>query len=130
MKISELISATNAEENVKLSYEILNNDVKISTDTRTIKEGDFYLPLKGASFDGEKFIEQAFEKGAIGALHQHPHTQITYVVSGKFEFEIDGVKKTVCAGDSMLKTDSVIHGCVCLEDGILLDIFNLAKYDV
>ena len=38
----------------------------ISTDTRTIKEGDVYLPLKGESFDGEKFIEQALEKGAIG----------------------------------------------------------------
>ena len=38
----------------------------ISTDTRTIKEGDVYLPLKGESFDGEKFIEQALEKGAVG----------------------------------------------------------------
>ena len=38
----------------------------ISTDTRTIKAGDIYLPLKGESFDGEKFIEQALEKGAVG----------------------------------------------------------------
>ena len=69
-------------------------------------------------------VENTFEKGAVGALHHHPHTQITYVVSGKFEFEIDGVKKVVKAGDSMLKTDSVEHGCVCLEEGVLLDIFN------
>ena len=39
---------------------------KISTDTRTIEAGDFYLPLKGANFDGEKFIAQAVEKGAVG----------------------------------------------------------------
>jgi len=38
----------------------------ISTDTRTIKSGDIYLPLKGETFDGEKFIEQALEKGAVG----------------------------------------------------------------
>lgn len=38
----------------------------ISTDTRTIKEGEIYLPLKGETFDGEKFIEQALEKGAAG----------------------------------------------------------------
>lgn len=38
----------------------------ISTDTRTIKEGEIYLPLKGETFDGEKFISQALEKGAIG----------------------------------------------------------------
>lgn len=38
----------------------------ISTDTRTIKEGEIYLPLKGETFDGEKFISQALEKGAAG----------------------------------------------------------------
>ena len=74
-------------------------------------------------------VENTFEKGAVGALHHHPHTQITYVVSGVFEFEIDGVKKTVRAGDTMLKTDSVEHGCVCLEAGILLDIFTPMRED-
>ena len=74
-------------------------------------------------------VENTFEKGAVGALHHHPHTQITYVVSGVFEFEIDGVKKTVRAGDTMLKTDSVEHGCVCLEKGVLLDIFNPMRED-
>ena len=51
-------------------------------------------------------VENTFEKGAVGALHHHPHTQITYIVSGKFEFEIDGVKKIVEAGDTMLKMNS------------------------
>ena len=65
MKIRDLIAATNA----KVLKEIdLDLDVNISTDTRTIKAGDFYLPLKGASFDGEKFIQQALEKGAVGAF--------------------------------------------------------------
>ena len=74
-------------------------------------------------------VENHFEKGAVGALHQHPHTQITYVVSGVFEFEIDGVKKVVTAGDTMLKKDSIKHGCVCLEEGILLDIFTPMRED-
>ena len=65
MKIKELIAATNAKV-IKPIDE--NLDVNISTDTRTIKKGDFYLPLKGASFDGEKFITQALEKGAVGAF--------------------------------------------------------------
>ena len=43
-----------------------NCDYKISTDTRTINNGDIYLPLKGANFDGEKFIKDALKKGAIG----------------------------------------------------------------
>ena len=41
---------------------------KFSTDTRTIEKGDFYIPLKGENFDGEKFIDKAMESGAIGYL--------------------------------------------------------------
>ena len=65
MKISELIKATNAKIIGDYGKDF---EVQISTDTRTIKKGDFYLPLKGVSFDGEKFINQAIEKGAIGAF--------------------------------------------------------------
>lgn len=74
-------------------------------------------------------VENHFEKGAIGALHQHPHTQITYVVKGAFEFTIDGVTKTVRPGDSMYKTGNTPHGCLCIEDGILLDIFTPMRED-
>ena len=66
MLIKDLIEASGAKiisGNVDMSV-----DVNISTDTRTIKKGDFYLPLKGASFDGEKFISQAIEKGAVGSF--------------------------------------------------------------
>ena len=41
--------------------------------------------------DGLMCVENTFEKGAVGALHHHPHTQITYVVSGAFDFTVDGV---------------------------------------
>lgn len=74
-------------------------------------------------------VENTFEKGAVGKLHSHPHTQITYVVSGVFSFTIDGEERTVKAGDTMLKEDGVIHGCTCLEAGILLDIFNPMRAD-
>ena len=66
MKISidELIQSTGAE--------IIKKDTEgdflteISTDTRTIKEGDFYLPLKGENFDGESFLDRA--EHAIGCF--------------------------------------------------------------
>jgi len=74
-------------------------------------------------------VENAFEKGAAGALHSHPHTQITYVVSGRFSFTIDGETREVTAGDTLLKTGGVPHGCVCLEDGVLLDIFTPMRED-
>ncbi len=74
-------------------------------------------------------VENHFKKGAIGALHSHPHTQITYVVSGKFEFTIGDEKKIVTAGDTMLKKNGILHGCVCLEEGVLLDIFSPMRGD-
>lgn len=40
----------------------------ISTDTRSIEEGNFYIPLKGENFDGHNFIKQALEKGAAGFI--------------------------------------------------------------
>lgn len=79
--------------------------------------------------DGLMCVENTFDAGAVGSLHSHPHTQITYVVSGVFSFEIDGETRTVRAGDTMLKTDGVIHGCICKEAGILLDIFTPMRAD-
>ena len=69
MKIRELVSVTSAQICSKiLPEEVSDKEICISTDTRTLLKGDFYLPLKGASFDGEKFIAQALEKGAIGSF--------------------------------------------------------------
>jgi predicted ATP-dependent serine protease len=42
---------------------------------------------------------------------------------------LDGVTKTVSKGDTMLKVDGVVHGCTCLEAGVLLDIFTPMRED-
>ena len=41
---------------------------RISTDSRTLKAGDLFVPLRGENFDGHKFVEQAAERGAAGAM--------------------------------------------------------------
>ena len=69
-------------------------------------------------------VKYYFEEGAIGALHSHPHTQITYVAEGAFEFEINGEKKAVRKGDTMLKQHGIVHGVVCLEKGVLINFFS------
>lgn len=38
--------------------------MSISIDTRTVKKGDLFIPIKGPSFDGRDFIEEAKKKGA------------------------------------------------------------------
>ena len=42
-----------------------------SKDTRTIKEGDCYIGIKGETFDGSKFWEQALENGASTVIVQN-----------------------------------------------------------
>ena len=73
--------------------------------------------------------ELSFDKGAVGKLHHHPHTQMTYIVSGSFEFEIGGVRKVVTAGDVLYKQPNIEHGAVCLEKGKLVDVFTPMRED-
>ena len=70
-----------------------------------------------------------FEKGAIGTLHTHPHTQIAYVASGRFRVSIGGQERELSAGDSYFAVSGVEHGAVCLEAGELLDIFTPLRED-
>lgn len=74
-------------------------------------------------------VENHFEEGAVGALHSHPHTQITYVVSGRYRFTIGDETRNVGPGDTLLKEDGVVHGCTCLEAGVLLDFFSPMRED-
>lgn len=74
-------------------------------------------------------VENIFETGGVGAMHHHPHTQITYVVSGVFEFTIGDTTRIVRAGDTLLKQNDVVHGCTCLEAGVLVDIFTPMRKD-
>ncbi len=70
-----------------------------------------------------------FEEGGVGTPHSHPHTQICYVVSGRFEFTLEGSSSEIEAGDSVLIPSNAVHGLVCLEKGELLDIFTPERED-
>ena len=101
-------------EDNSVEWEILGNGVK-----RKIMSFDERLML----------VKVAFEKSAIGTLHHHPHTQISYVSKGKFEVEIDGEKKVLQAGDVFYAAPGLIHGVVCLEEGELVDMFSPYRED-
>ena len=74
-------------------------------------------------------VEVHFEKGAVGAMHTHPHTQISYVLEGAFEATIDGETKVIRKGDTYVTAPNAPHGVVCLEAGTLLDIFTPMRAD-
>ena len=70
-----------------------------------------------------------FEAGAVGAVHAHPHTQVTYVVSGEFDVFIDGVETRLGPGDSFFIAPNLDHGAVCRKAGVLIDVFSPVRDD-
>ena len=74
-------------------------------------------------------VKVRFEKDAIGALHHHPHVQVSYVESGAFEVNIGGERKLLKAGDGFYVPSAVEHGVHCLEAGVLVDVFTPLRKD-
>ncbi|MDR0811365.1 MAG: cupin domain-containing protein [Paludibacter sp.] len=79
--------------------------------------------------DDLMIVKVKFETGAIGAPHTHPHSQCTYVDSGRFEFFVGDEKQIVERGDGVYIAPNALHGVTCLEAGILIDTFNPARKD-
>jgi quercetin dioxygenase-like cupin family protein len=74
-------------------------------------------------------VRVTFETGAAGSVHRHPHRQVTYVVSGRFAFELDGVVTEMAAGDCWFVPPGVPHGTTAIEAGTLIDVFAPARRD-
>jgi len=70
-----------------------------------------------------------FDDNAIGYVHTHHHAQVSYVESGEFEIQIDGVSKVIKAGDCFYVEPSKEHGAVCLKAGVLIDVFSPCRED-
>lgn len=79
--------------------------------------------------DNLMLVKVDFEKGAIGTIHNHPHLQLTYVAKGNFEVTMGDDKKNLKEGDVFFAPTMVFHGVVCLEAGLLVDIFNPHRED-
>ena len=81
-------------------------------------------------YDGKIMLVKAkFDTGAIGQMHKHYHSQVTYVTSGEFKMTIGDDVRIIKAGDSFYIPPHVMHGCVCTKPGILIDVFSPARED-
>ncbi len=74
-------------------------------------------------------VKVKFDLGAVGSLHQHHHSQVTYVESGVFEMIIGEEKKIIKKGDGYYVPPHIIHGCICKEPGVLIDVFSPHRED-
>ena len=71
-----------------------------------------------------------FESGALGAIHDHPHEQLTIVTRGRFRFTLGDRERIVQTGDTLYIPSHLPHGAVALEAGELLDVFTPLRLDM
>jgi UDP-N-acetylmuramoyl-tripeptide--D-alanyl-D-alanine ligase len=67
LTVGEIARATGGEI---LSGSPLSKIEGASSDSRQVREGELFIPLKGPRFDGHSFIRDALTKGAAGSLIQ------------------------------------------------------------
>lgn len=79
--------------------------------------------------DSIMMVNVRFKKGGVGSLHKHVHKQLTYISEGVFEVSIGNQKAILGKGSSFLVPSNEIHGVVCLEEGLLADVFSPIRED-
>ena len=95
----------------------------------------YHLVLEGVWLKnlshGEKthIIEVKFNKGAIIPLHNHPHEQTGYLISGKLKFFSGEQEEVALPGDSWTFAGDSMHGAEALEDSLVIEIFSPARED-
>lgn len=113
----------------------LHETIKPTKEYFIDKETEWEQVAEGLSrqimgYDGKIMLVKAkFEAGAVGVMHKHYHSQVTYVEGGEFEMTIGDEVKTLVGGDSFYIPPQVMHGCVCTKPGILIDVFSPARED-
>lgn len=102
-----LESAEIAKATSGFIYQGQNGQVirSISTDSRSLRRGDFFIPLKGENFDGHQFIVDALKKGATGFVAENWND----IMKSKLQPELE--KGTVVIGveDTLRAYQDIAH---------------------
>lgn len=101
----------------------------------TKKEDAKKRMFKGISLDsmavGEKSMvcKMNYVEGNFATLHQHPHEQSGYVISGKYRMTVDGKEYALQPGDSYVILGNVPHSFEVIEGGEIIDVFTPIRED-
>jgi len=94
MKVKEIVKVTGGrllsgkpDKEIDLS--------KVSTDSRSVKIGEFFIALKGANFDGDRFTGEALCRGAIGAVTALSITGRDLQLKGKVVIQVKDTTKAL-----------------------------------
>ncbi|MDY6953972.1 MAG: Mur ligase family protein, partial [Thermodesulfobacteriota bacterium] len=69
--VSDVLAATGGH---LVSGDPQTPTVGVSTDTRSIHEGELFIAISGERYDGHQFVKTAYEKGAMGVIVSEAYT--------------------------------------------------------
>lgn len=68
-------------------------------------------------------------KGKLLPMHQHPHEQTGYLVTGHMILIIDGERHEMKPGDSWTINGNVEHGAEIIEESLAVEVFSPVRDD-
>jgi quercetin dioxygenase-like cupin family protein len=78
----------------------------------------------------EMVVFWTMRAGARAAMHQHPHEQVFWMLSGRMEFNLNGDKRTCVAGDLGVIPGNTPHEAYFPEDTEVVDVFAPPREDM
>jgi quercetin dioxygenase-like cupin family protein len=87
---------------------------------------DLIAGISGRYVHGEKasFGIVDIEEGSVLPLHHHPHEQITYILEGVLEMEIDGKNILLTPGSYYVIPSNTPHSALAHSACKVIDIFS------
>ena len=107
-----------------------NSDCFLYADKQEVDVLEEGIKRQILGYDNEiMMVKVWFDDGCIGYIHNHRHSQTTYIESGEFDVNIDGKINRLKAGDSFYIPPHVPHGAECKKSGVLIDVFSPVRED-
>jgi len=70
-----------------------------------------------------------FKRGAKTKVASKPRTQLSYVLDGFFEVNVDGKSQILGPNGAFIVPSGAAYIISCLEDGVLLNVFAVENCD-
>lgn len=80
---------------------------------------------------GEKTLMGEFHIQAASVIpgHSHPNEQIGYLISGRLDLTIDGIRHEFSPGDTWCIPGGIRHSAVAVSDVVALEVFTPVRED-
>ena len=87
------------------------------------------LTRKLITGDRVMLSELVLKKGCVVPAHHHENEQVSYVIRGTLQFEVNGKEIILRNGDVLHIPSNVVHSATALEDTLDIDIFSPPRQD-